>query len=129
MRPMVALAVAVLLAGSARADNPQAQEASRLYDAKEYRESGAAYQRAYEIDPRPDSLYGWAQATRMAGDCQTAVPLYRKFLQGNPPAAHAAAARQNLARCVENEPAQPAPTQPAPPMKPWYKDVAGAALS
>jgi tetratricopeptide (TPR) repeat protein len=72
-----------------------------LYAAKDY---GAAIQEleaGYALDPRREFLFAEAQAQRLAGDCQRAVPLYQRFLTSEPSPLQASAAQVGLARCAQ----------------------------
>jgi tetratricopeptide (TPR) repeat protein len=133
----------VLCAGATRAyaqDEPPIKPEARArfargleyYKMKEYEAAISEFEAAYAIDPRNEILFAQAQAERLSGDCASAVTLYRRFLQGNPPAVHAEAAHTSLDKCevalrstpdgkpVEsNEPPPPAtppesPTEAAP---------------
>lgn len=80
------------------------------------------FERAHALHPSPDYLYAWAQAARSAGDCATAIELYRRFIATGPTGASLEAARQNEARCAEQLAAEPEitavpppPTEPQPP--------------
>ena len=137
----IALVVALLTLCSARGWAQDASVAardayatgSRQYERGEYAAAEASYGSAFEHDARPEYLYAWAQATRSRGDCPAALVLYRRFLQMAPPAAHVAAARMNMSRCVEQEPvavvARPEPPSPARSVAPWYRDALGGELS
>jgi hypothetical protein len=124
IRPLAVLAVALSVATA------DAQESSKvLYDrgvaafqAHDYAGAVSALRAAYEAEPRPEILFAWAQAERLAGDCAHAIVLYRKFLDGHPPAIQAEAAQGPLERCERAlasavaPPAPPVPeTRPAPP--------------
>src|SRR6185503_2528936 len=98
-----AILILLAIAGVARADD-HCDRAASLYADGQYAEAAVEYEASYEHAPAPRTLYAWAQAERMAGDCEAATHLYRKFLDGKPPAAHAAAAEANLARCAPSTP-------------------------
>jgi hypothetical protein len=70
-----------------------------LFQGKEYEGAINEFKAGYLLEPRPVFLFAWAQAERLSGDCQSAVVLYRKFLDEGPPEAQATAAQANLARC------------------------------
>jgi tetratricopeptide (TPR) repeat protein len=95
-----------------------------LYEAKEYAAAAAELETAYALGQQRDVLYALAQARRLAGDCRGAVPLYRKFLDANPPAREADLARKNVSRCDDAKsdrdahvaaPATPSPSAPVAP--------------
>lgn len=107
------LMMAALLAaiGSARAyaDDPlpperipqkarELAEKGRAYhDAGEYMKAVAAFKEAYVLAPSPGLLFNIAQAYRLAGDCDDAAWMYRRFLDSNPGEASRALAEQHLA--------------------------------
>ncbi len=106
------------------------------YDAGNFRAAAVEFQAAYAIDPRREILYVWAQAERLAGDCEQAAILYRKFLALDPPGDEAAKARARLADCEAAlrtarpvaSPPPPVVARHAPPAPPWYRDGVGASL-
>jgi hypothetical protein len=54
----------------------------RAYRARAWSEAIGEMRAGYAIDPHPDFLFPWAQATRLSGDCAGALPLYRRALDG-----------------------------------------------
>jgi len=50
-----------------------------------YEDGIAELQRAYEILPHPNVLYNIARAHAEAGDLESAIATYKKYLEGNPP--------------------------------------------
>lgn len=116
-----------------------------LYGVKDYAGAIRELDAGYALDPRREFLFAEAQAHRLAGDCKSAVPLYKKFLDSEPDDVQVNAAHIALARCAEQmatAPAPPArPATTAPPIAtsspvpaprtapaPWYQDTAGGAL-
>jgi tetratricopeptide (TPR) repeat protein len=107
-----------------------------FYGAKDYRAAFAELEAGYAVDPRREFLFAEAQAQRLAGDCQRAVPLYQRFLATDPSPVQVNAAQVGLARCAQQmaaappaPPPPPLPTVPAlPPPTPWYRDSVGGAL-
>jgi tetratricopeptide (TPR) repeat protein len=93
--------------------NPEAEAQYRVgiqrANAKDYDGAIRALQAAYAIDPRREILFAWAQAERLSGDCDDAIPLYRRFLDSDPPARQVEAARFHLERCEQVVAARPAP--------------------
>ena len=99
-------------------------EARRLFDTgleafkdKDYPAAIAALSRSYKLDPEPSTLFAWAQAERLNGNCEKAVPLYRKFLATNPKLDQSQLVRENLALC-EQELAGDDAGEPAKKKKP-----------
>jgi tetratricopeptide (TPR) repeat protein len=70
-----------------------------FYGAKDYRAAFAELEAGYAVDPRREFLFAEAQAQRLAGDCQRAVPLYQRFLATDPSPVQVNAAQVGLARC------------------------------
>jgi hypothetical protein len=125
--------------------------------ARHYRAASEDFAACYRLDPRREFLFAWAQATRLGGDCETAVALYRRYLQAAVSAKQADAARSQLAACEAElaartratqgtsseirpviaapriEPAVPARDLPvrtdAQPRSPWYRDLWGDVLA
>jgi tetratricopeptide (TPR) repeat protein len=119
-----------------------------LYGDKDYAGAITELEAGYAIDPRREFLFAEAQALRLNGDCKSAVPLYKKFLDSGPDDVQTNAAHIALGRCAEQMASTPAlvaapaagvvktpatavaATMPAPhaPPPPWYQDVAGGVL-
>ncbi len=125
-----------------------------LYGEKDYAGAIRELDAGYTLDPRREFLFAEAQAHRLNGDCKSAVPLYKKFLDSDPDDVQVNAAHIALARCAEQMataappvPARPAegsspatplgtstsaprlPSSQAPaPAGPWYRDTLGGAL-
>jgi len=137
MTPSFALVLALL--GPASADD-EAQRAVDLYTLGDFAEASAAYAAAYEADPNPDYLYGWAQSERRAGNCARAVTLYREYASLPVSEAAKEAAAKNALRCGEDlaqteQPPAPAAVDAAPAHEPsaarsdrWRRDVLGLTL-
>lgn len=111
-----ALAILTLVASVARADGGSKELYDRgvaAYQQHDYEAAVTAFHDAYELDPRPEILFAWAQAERLGGDCAHAVIHYRKFLDGHPPAVQAKAAQGPLERCERVLATAPPPVPPA----------------
>jgi len=117
-------------------------QAEAAFARKDWDGASRALADAYLLDPRPDLLYARAQAERLAGRCNVALPLYEKFLEAERTDSLAAAdARDNRVRC-QKVVASTAPQAPADggqgrangtrPRKTtpgaWYRDPAGGVL-
>jgi hypothetical protein len=50
------------------------------YASKDYLAAIAEFQRAYALEARREYLFAWAQSARLSGDCESAAPLYRRYL-------------------------------------------------
>jgi hypothetical protein len=117
-----------------------------LYGEKDYASAIRELDAGYALEPRREFLFAEAQAHRLNGDCKSAVPLYKRFLDSEPDDVQVNAAHIALARCAEqmatapapaplpkappigtSAPVLPPPAMPAP-AAPWYKDPVGGVL-
>jgi hypothetical protein len=117
----------------------------KAYAARDFDLAAADLAASCKLDPRRACIFAWAQALRLGGRCDEAVPLYERFLALGPPAQEAEHARQNLALCrsrvvreqtdtvtaaVQRAPDPPleprvqmqAPIPEVAPSSPWYAD-------
>jgi len=106
---VLAIAVLVAAAGGVSADDhvpperiPQkarelADRGRAYHDAGEYMKAVAAFKEAYVLAPSPGLLFNIAQAYRLAGDCDDAAWMYRRYLDTNPAEESRALAAQHLA--------------------------------
>lgn len=103
-----------LVAPESAADH--AALADRHYADGFYAAASASYASAFELEPLPEYLYGWAQSERRAGNCPRAVELYREYVTQDVSEAGREAAQKNALRCGVNldEPVAPEPP-PEPP--------------
>jgi len=118
-----------------------------LYAAHDFRAAARELEAAYALEPRREILFAQAQATRLAGDCAAALPLYQRFLASTPPQQQIEATRIAMTRCQEPAVSAPAPRPPlaaapaviartmAPPVAvavrsrpPFYRDWKGDLL-
>jgi hypothetical protein len=157
---LILLLVIGAFAGSAGAQRAMAPAARaelerglRAYGERDWSAAIEAFRAGYAIDPHPDFLFPWAQATRLSGDCAGALPLYRRAREAATGEADRADIDELIARCEKQvereepprEPEQPAPepekppprvhihrrvaAPPSAPRSPWYKDGLGAGLA
>jgi tetratricopeptide (TPR) repeat protein len=83
---ILGIAIALVLAGAARAGNntDQAREHFKkgtvYYQAKQYEQAIAEYDLAYKLVPLPELQYNIAQAERLRGNREEAVRRYRAYL-------------------------------------------------
>jgi hypothetical protein len=75
-------------AGAAPAEALPSEQARDLfrqgrarYDVGDYPAAVQLFERAYQLAPVPDLLFGIAQAHRLHGDCRRALAVYRTFLR------------------------------------------------
>jgi tetratricopeptide (TPR) repeat protein len=100
---------AVLSAAPAYADNalrPEriptkarllAEKGRALHNAGDYNAAVSAFKEAYVLAPSPGLLFNIAQAYRLAGNCDEAAWMYRRFLDTSPIGNHRALAENHLA--------------------------------
>jgi tetratricopeptide (TPR) repeat protein len=103
-------------------EHPEFVRGSEAYAAKRWDEAAAAFEAAYAEHPRPELLWAHAQALRLGGRCEEALPLYERFLDGGPTDEEVAEARMNIEACRELagapavvEAPSPPPPEPTPP--------------
>ena len=82
------------------------------YKAGKYEEAASLLEKAYAAEPKPETLFALAQAERLAGKCDKAVPRYKQLLGQTTELATAKAVQNNLALCPGAEP--PPPKEPEP---------------
>ena len=89
------------------------------YKAGKYDDAIVLIGKSYAIEPRPESLFALAQAERLAGKCDLAIPHYKKLIESSTELATVRAVQNNLALCVKDEPEPPEPKpRPAPATTP-----------
>jgi tetratricopeptide (TPR) repeat protein len=86
----VCLIAGIAVAQPAFADVPNkarslADRGRAAHDQHDYAGAIAAFTEAYAIAPAPALLFNLAQAYRLAGRCDDASLMYRRFLASNPP--------------------------------------------
>jgi tetratricopeptide (TPR) repeat protein len=74
-----------------------AEQGRVFHDAGDYARAIAAYKEAYVLAPSPGLLFNLAQAYRLAGDCDDAAWMYRRYLDTNPTTERRAIAESHLA--------------------------------
>ncbi len=83
--------------------DPQAQghfdQGLTAFQVKDYEAAIEQFRTGYEIDPRPELLFAWAQSERLSGDCPSAIKLLERFLAADPSKAQADLAQDNLEKC------------------------------
>jgi tetratricopeptide (TPR) repeat protein len=106
MRAASAIAGIVLglaLAADARADaipekaKQLAERGREAHDRGEYVDAIAAFNEAYVLAPSAGLLFDLAQAYRLAGRCDDAAWMYRRYLDSGPPPEQRALAQSHLA--------------------------------
>ncbi|MCX5743525.1 MAG: hypothetical protein NT062_13615 [Proteobacteria bacterium] len=121
--PLVALVAATTAAAEpvpAKA-RTLAAEGLQAHAAGDYRRAIDAFERAYVLAPSGNLIFNLAQAYRLAGDCENALIMYRRFLLSGPTVEAANLAGVHLRameRCVvqlETIPMVPLRPRPIPP--------------
>jgi len=129
---------ALLVPGVARADEAQdhVDRATRAYNVQDWPTALREYKQAYELDPKPETLWSIAQTQRLSGDCRGAILTYRAYLRGAS-SAGANAAENWIKQCqttldaqqkaiddsMKPEPAKPPVAQPQPEPQPQPQPV------
>jgi tetratricopeptide (TPR) repeat protein len=131
----VSLIALVAVAQPAFADVPNkaralADRGRAAHDQHDYAGAIAAFTEAYAIAPAPALLFNLAQAYRLAGRCDDASLMYRRFLASNPPDDARALAEIHLVaveRCAHklDVVADPKPAKIALPKAPLHPAVIG----
>src|SRR5262249_30884250 len=60
-------------------------DATRAFDAGDYRRAGEGFEAAYQLAPHEDPLWNGARAWHLAGDLARAANLYARYLREAPP--------------------------------------------
>ena len=76
---LLALASAPALADEA---SDHADRATRAYNLQDWNTALAEYRKAYQLDPKPETLWAIAQTQRLSGDCRSAVLTYKAYIRG-----------------------------------------------
>jgi tetratricopeptide (TPR) repeat protein len=85
------------------------------YKAGDYAGAVTALARANELEPNSDTLFALAQAERLAGHCDAAIPHYRALLDASTDMSTARLIEASVAMCPTAPVEQPKPPEPAPP--------------
>lgn len=140
---LVLLHASIAIASPSRTAKPHVDAGVQAYNSADYKTAIAEFEIAYGIDADPVILYAWAQAHRLAGNCDKALELYRRYLETKPTETQIAAAKTGMQLCVTRAPPpqttsepdlprsespQLEPEQPPAARSPWYKDALGGGL-
>lgn len=132
MRARAFFVVLALSSATARADLSAAAKA-RLetglvrYNAGQFEAAIDEIEAAYEIDADPSLLFTWAQAERLAGRCDSAVPRYRRFIASRPSTAAIELANNGIGLCAAKAARDGGP-RAADGRRPWYQNPVGGAV-
>jgi tetratricopeptide (TPR) repeat protein len=139
---MRALLVVLALTTAASAQPSLSPEAKKhqdaglaLFDKGKYDEAIAEFEAAYKIEQAPKLLFAIAQAKRLGGHCDEAMPLYKKYLETLPSETQTEAAQTGMKMCADEQaarekerlererekaeaqpPDEPTPPEPPPPV-------------
>ena len=83
--------------------NAMLERAMVLYARQDYRAAAEAFQAAYAHEESPSLLLAQAQALRLAGDCESALPLYERFLATQTDPTYTNAVRPMMEACLDAE--------------------------
>lgn len=72
-----------------------------LYAAHDYRAAAEAFEAAHAREASPSLLLAQAQALRLAGDCDAALPLYERFLEAQTDPTYTNAVRPMIEACLD----------------------------
>jgi hypothetical protein len=73
------------------------------YKAKNYQSAASSMSKAYELNPRPDTLYALAQAERLANNCKDATLHYKMLLEQSKEQKTIDVVKANLELCEQAE--------------------------
>jgi hypothetical protein len=127
-RVAAAIFVACLSLATARDASAQptsaehAKKAQNAYDVQNWSAAIQEYQAAYQAEPKPEYLWGLAQAQRAAGDYAAAIKSYKAFKRNDAATpGQVAAAEGQIAKCeaeLEKKQSEAAKKQPDPAVAP-----------
>ncbi len=124
----VLVSLALALAPAELLTDPEAKrlfaEAQQAFEAGDYATASARLESAYFIEPKGALLYPWAQAERQLDHCETAIDLYRKYIDSGPSEKMAAAAESNIERCELRMKEAKKGDEPPPPIEGTDDEVA-----
>ncbi len=134
-----AVLVAVLLVASPAYARELTQEAELRvkagldeYEKGNYTRAIIEFEAAYSIDPDPDLLLAWAQAERLAGRCNVAVPRYKRYLESKPGTDGVQLATSGIDLCAASQPKDKIlPVECTTTVErelPWYQNPVGGAV-
>lgn len=81
--------------------DPMLERAMALYAAHDYRAAAEAFQAAYARESSPSLLLAQAQALRLSGNCDAALPLYERFLDAQTDPTYTNAVRPMMEACLD----------------------------
>lgn len=117
----VVVSLALALAPAELLTDPEAKrlfgEAQTAFEAGDYATASERLEAAYLIEPKGALLYPWAQAQRQLDHCETAIDLYRKYIDSAPSEKMVKTAESNIERCEARLKEQKTSDEPPPPVE------------
>jgi hypothetical protein len=108
-----------------------AKKAQNAYDVQNWSAAIQEYQAAYQVEPKPEYLWGLAQAQRSAGDYAAAIKSYKAFKRNDAATpGQVTAADAQIAKCeaeLDKKQADAAKKPPEPAVAPAPAPSPGAA--
>jgi tetratricopeptide (TPR) repeat protein len=101
------------------------------YQAEEYKDAARELSLAHKIEPRTNILFAWAQAERLAGNCDGATKLYHRLRKAELADQDRLGVLEGLERCgafEEADKTQKKAEKLARSGSPWYSDWLGDTL-
>lgn len=90
-----------------------------LAEQRNYEEASREFEASFQLDPRKEPLFAWAQVERLRGNCSKAITLYKRFLEyPDLSTSQRDAAQRNVRRCERVLEEAGATQGPAPPPAP-----------
>lgn len=146
---LIVLLTALSATATAAPKQPAAKaafdEGVRAFGSKDYAAAAAALKASFALEDDTDTMFAWAQAERLSGNCEDAKVLFERLLERKLPEANANAVRAAMEDCTPPEPVEPpdpTPVEPPPPVvqppepqqpvdtpRAWFLDPVGGALT
>lgn len=95
---LVSLLNLLVLATAHAGGEEHFEKGTVYYNIQDWPNALKEYKLAYELDPKPSTLWAIAQTLRLSGDCRAAILTFRAYAR-TASAAGAAAADEHIARC------------------------------
>ncbi len=119
---LAAAALTLALAVPARADDDKPADLVKqgldAYKAGDYETAITALSKALELEPSFDTEFALAQAQRLGGHCDAALPHYKALLDATTDLTTGRLIHTSMDPCVPKEPPKPPPPPPPKPAPP-----------
>ena len=106
---MLVLAMTLAVTSPALADKPSASDEKKAqvlvkkgleaYAASDYGTAATAFEEAYQLAPSQQTLFAWAQAERLRGNCRRSLELFTRLLEGELTKENRNAVRTSMTEC------------------------------